>query len=236
MLKNNIYIGFTNQGNPFHLLGAIFLVLGLAFMFPVPSSANDYNRNGSSQEMSADRTLVATNATTPPAQGQGLDQEMLEVLNARKAALDQERSQIEGDLATIIRVGLEQEDPSSKRTKRAMCKVNQDLEAIIKRLAAHRQKRDAFERDWDQFYAMWRDSAEVKSLKQRKQALDWDRTQIEDKVSELVRKHGQQIDQEKQIQWYQVALREIDQQLVGYRQNRDAFEKDWEAFYSNIQK
>ena len=150
--------------------------------------------------------------------------------------MDQERAQIEGDLARTIRVGIEQDDPSSKRTKRAICKVNQDLETIIKRLAAHQQKRDAFERDWNACYVTLRDSAEVKSLQQKKQALDWDRTQIEKGLSELVRDHDRQIEQEKEIQWYQVALREIDQQLVGYRNNRDAFERDWEAFYNSAQK
>jgi hypothetical protein len=233
MYKRNTRAGVTNYGNAFHFLTAISLALGLAFMCPGLSSADYPNHNG---QMAADRTLLAANAGTPPGQGQGLDPEMLEILKARKAALGQERSQIERDLAAIIRVGIEQEDPSSKRTKRAICKVNQDLEAIIKRLALHQEKRDAFERDWDAYYVSLRDSAGVKSLTQKKQALDWDRTQIEEKLSELVRKHDQQIEQEKEIRWYQVALREIDQQLVGYRKNRDAFERDWEAFYSSIQE
>ena len=142
---------------------------------------------------------------------------------------------VEKELAGVIRVGLEQKDTSTKRAKRAICKVNQDLEAMTKRLAAHQQKREAFERDWDEYYVTLKDSAEVESLKERKRALDWDRVQIEDRLSELVRRHGQQIDQEKEIQWYQVILREIDEGLVDYQQNRNAFERDWEAFYAKQQ-
>jgi hypothetical protein len=104
---------------------------------------------------------------------------------------------------------------------------------MTKRLAAHQQKREAFERDWANYYIALKDSAEVKILEERKRGIDWDRAQIEEKLTELVRKHDQQIDQEKEMRWYQVVLREIDQRLVGYQQNRDAFERDWEAFYSN---
>jgi hypothetical protein len=186
-------------------------------------------------KLAANRTLVATNPPVPTAQGQGPDSEMLEVLRARKATLDQERSQMEKELAGIIRMGLQQKDTSTKKAKRAICKVNQDLEAMTKRLAAHQQKRQAFERDWDEYHVTLEDSAEVESLKERKRAVDWDRVQIEDRLSELVRRHGQQIDQEKEIQWYQVTLREIDEALVDYQQNRNAFERDWEAFYAKQQ-
>jgi hypothetical protein len=184
-------------------------------------------------QVGTNSTLMATNEATPPAQDQALDPEVLELLKARKAALDQERAQIERELAGIIGVGVAQQDPGSKRTKRAMCKVNQDLQAMNRRLAAHQQKREAFERDWNAYYITLQDSAEVKSLEERKRVLDWDRAQIESKLSELVRKDEQQLGDEKEIQWYQVILREIDQRLIGYQNNRNAFERDWEAFYSN---
>jgi hypothetical protein len=202
-------------------------------IFPEPCTANYYNHNDSAMKIAANEIILATNPATSPAQGQGLDPEALEILRARKSTLDRERTEIENELHGIIRVGLEQQDTSTKQTKRAICKVNDDLEAMTKRLALHQQKREAFERDWDQYYVALKDSAEVKSLKERKRIIDWDRTQIEEMLSELVRKHGQQIDQEKEIQWYQVALREIDERLLGYQQSRNAFERDWEAFYSS---
>jgi hypothetical protein len=209
------------------------LALTLAAIFPVLSVAEYYHHNTPPQEIAANQTFEATNSSVLLAQNQGLDPETLEILKAKKSSLDQERAQIENELAGVIRVGLEQEDASTKRTKRAICKVNGDLEALTKRLAVHQQKREAFERDWDEYYVTLRDSPEVRTLKERKRAMHWDRTQIEEKLSELVRRHGQQIDQEEEIRWYQVALREIEERLVGYQKNRDAFERDWEAFYSN---
>jgi len=219
--------------NPISFFAILCLLLILAVTCPGLCTAEFYNHDRPHQKIAANQTPEATSPVTLPAQGLGLDPETLEVLKARRLALDQDRSQIERELTGVIRVGLEQEDISTKRTKRAICKVNQDLEAMTKRLAVHQQKREAFERDWDQYYVTLKDSAEVKSLKERKRALDWDRTQIEQKLSGLVKKNGQPISEEKEIQWYQVALREIDERLVGYRQNRDAFERNWEAFYSN---
>ncbi|MBW1859332.1 MAG: hypothetical protein JRI70_04450, partial [Deltaproteobacteria bacterium] len=164
---------------------------------------------------------------------QVMDPATLELLKARKLSLDQERSQIEKELAGIIKVGLEQKTSSNRKTKRAMWKVNEDLEAMAKRLAAHHEKRDKFERDWDQYYVTLKDSPELKKLGERETALDWDRTQILEKITELVETHNQQLTKKKAIQWYQVVLREIDERLDVFQKNRDALERDWGAFYSN---
>jgi hypothetical protein len=213
-------------------LALFSLLAALALILPAPCTAKYGNRTGSSIKAAVNKIILAANQAKPPAQGQ-LDPEVLEILKTRKSTLDQERAQIEKELRGIITVGVQQQDPSAKKTKRAMCKVNQDLQAMNKRLAAHQQKREAFERDWNAYYVSLRDSAEVKSLEERKRVLDWDRTQIEKELSELVRKDEQQLSDEKEIQWYQVVLREIDQRLIGYQNNRNAFERDWEAFYSN---
>jgi hypothetical protein len=233
MCKKNPLSGVINQIALPKFVTFFSLMLALAIVLPAPCTAKHGNINEASITVAANEIILATSQGIPPTQGQGLDPEVLEILKTRKSTLDQERAQIENELHGIITVGVQQQDPSAKRTKRAMCKVNQDLQAMNKRIAAHQQKREAFERDWNAYYVSLRDSAEVKSLNERKRVLDWDRTQIEKKLSELVRKDEQQLSDEKEIQWYQVVLREIDQRLIGYQNNRNAFERDWEAFYSN---
>jgi hypothetical protein len=233
MCTKNIFSGVIKQIALPKCLALFSLLLVLALILPSPCTAKHGNTNGAPIKMAANEIILATNQGKPPAQGQGLDPEVLEILKTRKSTLDEERAQIENELRGIITVGVQQQDPGAKRTKRAMCKVNQDLGTMTKRLAAHQQKREAFERDWNAYYVSLQDSAEAKSLEERKRVLDWDRTQIEKELSELVRKDEQQLSDEKEIQWYQVVLREVDQRLVGYQNNRNAFERDWEAFYSN---
>jgi len=233
MCKRKVYSSITNHVNLPHFFLVPFLVLILAVMFPSPGTANDYNNDGPSQKMAANETPGAITPATPAAQGQVMDPETLELLKARKLSLDHERSQIETELAGIIKSGLEQKTDSDRKTKRAMWKVNEDLGAMAKRLAAHHEKREAFEKDWDEYYITLQDSREVKSLKERQKALDWDRAQIQEKITELVETQNQQITKEKAIQWYQVVLREIDERLGVYQKNRDALERDWEVFYSN---
>lgn len=233
MCTRNLYSRFTNHVNPPHFFVVLCLVPILAVMFPSLCTAEYYNNNGPPQKIAANEAPEAINPATAPAQGQVRDPATLELLKARKLSLDQERSQIEKELAGVIKVGLEQKTTSTKKTKKAIWKVNEDLETMTKRLAAHQEKREDFERDWHEYYVALKDSPEVKSLEERKGALDWDRTQFQEKLSELVETHDQQLTKEKAIEWYQVVLREIDERLDAYQKNRDALEKDWEAFFSD---
>ena len=232
MCPRNLYSGIANHLNLPHFFVVLCLVLILAVMFPSLCTAEHYDNNGPPQNVATNETPGAMNPATPPTQGQVRDPATLELLKARKLSLDQERSQIEKELAGVIKSGLEQKTSSNRKTKRAMWKVNEDLEAMVKRLVAHHEKRGAFERDWDEYYVGLKDSPEVKSLKERESALDWDRSQIQEKITELVETQNQQITKKKAIEWYQVVLREIDERLGAFLKNRDALERDWEAFYS----
>ncbi|MBW1743874.1 MAG: hypothetical protein JRJ47_10685 [Deltaproteobacteria bacterium] len=233
MCPRNLYSGIANHLNLPHFFVVLCLVLILAVMFPSLCTAEYHKNNFPSQKVAVNETPGAISPATPPTQGQVRDPATLELLKARKSSLDQERSQIETELAGVIKSGLEQKGSSNRKTKRAMWKVNEDLEAMVKRLVAHHEKREKFERDWDEYYVALKDSPEVKSLEERERALDWDRTQIQEKITELVETQNQQITKKKAIQWYQVVLREIDERLGAFLKNRDALERDWEAFYSD---
>ena len=150
----------------------------------------------------------------------------VEALEARRMSLDIERSQLEEELAKVIERG------RTQRVTRAIRKVNADLKVVVEALAEHQVKRDAFEKDWEEHHAPLKDSPEVEKFKGRKADLDGERVQLQERLSELAEKNPRQINQRREIRWYKVDLREINQRFSEYRKQRDAFEKDRDAYYA----
>ena len=151
----------------------------------------------------------------------------LEALGARKTSLDVERSQLENELAEVMERG------QTQRVTRAIWRVNADLKVVVEGLAEHQEKRDAFEKEWEECHGLLEDSPEVEELEERKADLESERMWLQERLSELAAKHQRQINQRREIRWYKVDLREINERFVEYQKERDAFERDRDAYFSS---
>lgn len=175
----------------------------------------------------ADETSTRTTPEgTPSPATEEKDPAALEELKARKADLDMERTQLEKERAELMKKGRQ------LRATRAIWRVNADLRELNERIAAYQKKRDALEKDWDAHYASLKDSPELEGLRARKATLDVERIQLQEELSKLVEKE-RNTRQRRKIRWHKRNLQELNERIVAYQQKRDAFEKDWDAFYSS---
>jgi hypothetical protein len=179
------------------------------------------------QKDAADETSTRTiPGATPGPATQEKDPAVLEELEARRTDLDTERTQLERERAKLMEKGQE------LRATRAIWALNADFRELSGRFAAHQEKRNAFEEDWDAYYASLKDSPEVEKLKARHATLDMERIQLQDELSKLVEKE-RDTRQRRKIRWHKRNLQELNERIVAYQQKRDTFEKDWDAFYSS---
>jgi hypothetical protein len=159
-----------------------------------------------------------------------MDATALEALDARKAALDTERAQLEQDFLDIIDRG------KRTRTRPSMKRVFADLQEHALRLALYLKRESAFEKDWYKYHAWLGDSPEVESFKARKANLDAEFNELLERYSELVGATQSQLSKKRKMRHYRQDLRAIEEQFLTYRSKRDAFEKDWESFYAAQRK
>ncbi len=206
-----------------HLRMVLCLIVVFALLFPGMCRAEKKPL----QMDAADETSTRTPAEgTPSPATEEKDPAALEELKARKAALDMERTQLEKEQAELMKKGQE------LRATRAIWRVNADLRELNERIAAYQKKRDALEKDWDAHYASLKDSPELEGLRARKATLDVERIQLQEELSKLVEKE-RNTRQRRKIRWHKRNLQELNERIVAYQQKRDAFEKDWDAFYSS---
>jgi hypothetical protein len=145
-------------------------------------------------------------------------------LQARKAALDTERTQLEQEFLDIIQRG------KTTRMRKAIKRVDDDLKAYADRLAVYLEKRDAFEKDWYKCHPWLKESPQLESLAARKASLDSERTELVESFTELVEETRPQVTRKRKIRYYKKDLRAIEEQFLLYRENREAFEADWSIF------
>ena len=175
----------------------------------------------------ADETSTRTTPEgTPSPATEEKDPAVLEELKARRTALDMERTQLEKEQAELADKG------RRLRATRTIWALNADFRELSGRFAAHQEKRNAFEEDWDAYYASLKDSPEIERLKARNATLDVERIQLQEELSKLVEKE-RNTRQRRKIRWHKRNLQELNERIVAYQQKRDAFEKDWDAFYSS---
>jgi hypothetical protein len=158
------------------------------------------------------------------AESQQVDEAVLEELKARKVALDTERTQLEQELLDIIHRG------RSTRMKKAIKRVDADLKAYAEKLTVHLDKRHAFEKDWYKCHPWLKESPKLDKLAERRVILDLERTAFLAKYSKIIGAIRPQAGGKRTIRYYKRDLREIEDQFLLFRKNREAFEKDWEAF------
>jgi hypothetical protein len=144
---------------------------------------------------------------------------------ARKVALDTERAQLEKEQERLADTG------QKVRATRAIWVLNSDLKKLSARFAAHQEKRDAFERDWDAYYSSLKDLPELQRLKARQATLDAERTQLDKEQAELA-EQGRKVKNRREIRWHKHQLQELNARIAAHQKKRNVFEKDWQAFYS----
>ena len=165
-------------------------------------------------------------ATSPGQTGQTNDQSKLESLEARKAALDMERAQLEAEQMELAQKG------QKLRTGVALRGHKRRMRELNGLVVTYRGKRDAFEKDWQAYYSLREGSPESESLMARKAALDVERAQLEAERAELAEKI-QKVRSMLMIRADSRRMKEVNDRLVAHHKKRDAFEKDWQACYSS---
>ena len=150
----------------------------------------------------------------------------LEALWAKKTALDVERAQLEHEQAALAERG------RKLRATRAIWELNRDLKQLSDRIAAHQEKRAAFEQEWNAYYAWLQNSTELEALKARKVALDAENAQLQREQAELAEK-GRTVKTRREIRWHKHQFEELNDRIVAYQAKRDAFEKDWDSYFAS---
>ncbi|MDP2644266.1 MAG: hypothetical protein Q8P24_04955 [Desulfobacterales bacterium] len=150
----------------------------------------------------------------------------IEGLMKRKADLDMERFQLETQRTEHVAqiIGM---------TARGPTRATYDkMSHLEDRFAAYQVKEDDFEKDWEAFYSVAKNSPELKRLMTAKALLDKERARLEAELAVLIQT-GRKVSTISVLRVHKDKLMQLNDELVAYRQKRTAFEKERQAYPSS---
>lgn len=180
----------------------------------------------------AETEAVEETEKPPPAQESSdakeeqRDPAVLKDFQARKAALDTERAQLEAKQDELMR------KVQTYGMETPVRRDNREIIDVSERLAEQESKRDALVADWEAYVVPPKDSPDYETLKETKASLDSERKQIEEEQAQLLQK-GKSVRGSVSHRYYKNKTRDLLERMTAFHNKRDAFEKKWEAFYSS---
>lgn len=154
------------------------------------------------------------------------DQARLEALMDRREELEKERSQVEQEQYELMN------KIQRMRMEREIRNLNRDLIEVNNQVVEGQKKWDAFEEKWEAYHNPPKDSPDYQGLKETRSDLDTERFQINEDMADLL-KRGRSIRTNFSARGYKNKMKVIKDRLVLFRNQRDAYEKEWDAFYSS---
>ena len=153
------------------------------------------------------------------------DQARLEGLMALKEDIEKERASVEQEQYEIMN------KIQTIRLEREIRNLNRDMIDVNNRVAEGQRKWNAFAEKWEAYHDKSKDSSDYQRLKETRSALEIENFQINEEMDDLL-KRGRSIRTNFAARGYKNKMKELKDRLVMFRNNRDAYEKEWDAFYS----